>query len=125
MDSMADCYALNVADDATWACYYTDFPVVRIGPDRSTRGWRNTVSGAKALAVSRNHVLLWGGYQEHRSRCTLQRFGPEMLGKPRKISLLLPDGQPLTAGTIIGRDSILHAIVGTRWYQFDVNTVSW
>ncbi|QRK05888.1 hypothetical protein JQX13_37985 [Archangium violaceum] len=125
MDSMADCYALNVAEDATWLCYYTDFPVVRVARDRSTRGWTNKISGASALAVSRSHVLLWGGYQEKRSRCVVQRFGPESLTKAREISLLLPNGEPLSTGTIVGRGSTLHAIVGTHWYQLDLNELPW
>jgi hypothetical protein len=29
-DAISDCYALNVDDTSAWACYYSDFPVVRI-----------------------------------------------------------------------------------------------
>ncbi|MDC0710788.1 hypothetical protein POL68_20090 [Stigmatella sp. ncwal1] len=121
MEGMADCYALNVADDATWACYYTGFPVVRIAPDRTTRAWKNPITGAYALTVSRSHVLHFGGYQEKQSRCTVQRFGTGSLTAPRDLTLLLPTGEPLTTGTVVGRDSILHAFVGTGWYQFDLN----
>ena len=35
----ADCYALNVASDAVWACYYTEFPLVRIAGDDSIASW--------------------------------------------------------------------------------------
>ena len=121
MDSMTDCYALNVAEDETWACYYTGFPVVRVSPDRSRQAWTNPFSGIHALAVSRDRVLLWGGYQEKRNRCVVQRLGNGSLTHPRHITLLLPDGEPLSTGTIVGRGSILHAIVGTCWYQLDLN----
>jgi hypothetical protein len=30
-DAISDCYALNVDDTSAWACYYSDFPVVRHG----------------------------------------------------------------------------------------------
>ncbi|MFF4893397.1 hypothetical protein [Micromonospora chersina] len=62
-----DCYALNVTDGSVWAWYYSDFPVVQIRDD-SVVGWRNRVSGAKALAVSRSRVGLLGGYKPQQDR---------------------------------------------------------
>jgi hypothetical protein len=50
-DAISDCYALNVDDSCTWACYYTDFPVVRIREGTVT-GWHNDIKGARALALS-------------------------------------------------------------------------
>ena len=122
---IADCYALNVAEDATWACYYLDFPVVRIAPDHTLRGWKNRVRGASALAVSSSHVLHWGGYQDEPSRCTVQRLGAGSLTHPRDLHLRLPEGPLLSQAKVIGRGSLLHAFVGTRWYQFNVNHLPW
>jgi hypothetical protein len=50
-DAISDCYALNVDDTSTWACYYSDFPVVCIR-DGAVTGWRNEIKGASALARS-------------------------------------------------------------------------
>ena len=36
-DAVSDCYALNVDDTSTWACYDSDFPVVRIRDGAVTR----------------------------------------------------------------------------------------
>jgi hypothetical protein len=35
-DSICDCYSLNVANNAVWTCYYTDFPLVKIDADKLT-----------------------------------------------------------------------------------------
>ncbi len=60
--AISDCYALNVDGDTAWACYYTDFPVVRVQAGTIT-GWHNTIAGgAKAIAVAGGIVALSGGY---------------------------------------------------------------
>ncbi|EPX57090.1 hypothetical protein D187_006844 [Cystobacter fuscus DSM 2262] len=51
--------------------------------------------------------------------------GAESLTKPREFTVSLPTGESLSTGTVVGRVSILHAIVGTGWYQFDLNTLAW
>jgi hypothetical protein len=119
-DTISDCYALNAANDAVWIYYYTDFPIVRISYDGKVQGWQNEFSGARALAVSDQHVMLWGGYQGERDRCIVQTIEGDKLISPRKLDLRLPDGQPLGNARVIGRDSILHAFHGTSWYQFDL-----
>lgn len=118
-DSMVDCYALNVSDDAVWVCYYTDFPVVQITKN-GVHGWENKFRGAKALAIDRQRVLLWGGYEKERERCIVQTIADEKLVSPQKLDLHLPNGKSLEKAKIIGRGSILHAFVGTTWYQFDL-----
>ena len=61
-DAISDCYALNVDDTSAWACYYSDFPVVRIR-DGAVTGWHNDIKGASALAVAGSRVGLFGGYE--------------------------------------------------------------
>ena len=61
LDAINDCYALNVDDTSTWACYDSDFPVVRIR-DGAVTGWHNNIKGASALAVAGSRVALFGGY---------------------------------------------------------------
>jgi hypothetical protein len=40
-----------VTDEAVWASYYADFPLVRIADDR-IEWWATPVAGARALVVS-------------------------------------------------------------------------
>jgi hypothetical protein len=59
--AISDCYALNLDGDTAWACYSTDFPVVRI-QDGTVTGWHNTIFyGSRALAVADTTVALYGG----------------------------------------------------------------
>lgn len=48
----SDCYALNVADDETWTCYYTDFPVVRVA-DGEITSWRNALRRGERIGGRR------------------------------------------------------------------------
>lgn len=116
------CYALNVAYDAVWACYYPGFPLIHISSDGNIQGRVNLFSGPRAIAVDYHRVLLWGGYRSHgeQSRCVVQTIAGEHLVSPQHLDLRLPDGIPLDGARVIGRNSILHAFVGTSWYQFDL-----
>jgi len=67
-----------------------------------------------------NRILLWGGYGRYRTRCIVQTIAGDKLVSPLKLDLCLPTGEPLENARIIGRDSILHAFVGTTWYQYDL-----
>ena len=118
-----DCYALNVAEDATWAYYYSDFPLVRIGPSGEIRAWSTKVSGAKAFAVWEDRVLFFGGYQEERLRCSLRRLGRGQLVSPIEFRLTLPTGKAFESGQVIGRGPALHFFVGSAWYQVDLRTL--
>ncbi|HUS34759.1 MAG TPA: hypothetical protein VM680_05350 [Verrucomicrobiae bacterium] len=115
-DAMADCYAMNVADDSVWACYYTDFPVVNIDAQRNVRAWANEFAGATAMAVDERRVVLWGGYGEEGSRCVSQNFGDRKLEKAKKVPLRFPAGVEAKNVRLIGRGSALHLFDGCRWY---------
>jgi hypothetical protein len=68
LDSISDCYALNVAsDDETWCCYYTDFPLVRITAGQVTGVWRPPIRGSDAFAIHEDRVLFRGGYHDSES----------------------------------------------------------
>ena len=120
-DSICDCYALNVTRNAVWACYYTDFPLVKINSDKQVQGWKNEIGGASSLAVNDGCVLLWGGYGEKRTRCVLQNFGNQVLTNAREFTLNLPNGFDLKGTKFIGRESTLHAFTDKVWFAFDAN----
>ena len=118
-----DCYALNVSEYETWAYYYSDFPLVRIGPGGEIRVWRTGVAGARALAVDKGRrVLFFEGYWRRRSEGVLCDLGDGDLRSRREVTLLRPGGDPLERpDAIVGRGGILHAFDGPRWYQIDVD----
>jgi hypothetical protein len=120
IDAIADCYALNASDDATWAYYYTDFPLVRIDRDGAVRAWRTDVSGAYAFATDGDRVLFYGGYGDERERCLLGRLQEDGIVTTVPCRLILPSGEPLEAARVIGRGPLLHAFAGDAWYSTDV-----
>ncbi len=72
---IADCYALNVSRNETWACTYTDFPIVKLDDAFAEQRWTNDVaSGVSAIAVAEPYVLLVGGYQDKRGALNLVRL---------------------------------------------------
>jgi hypothetical protein len=114
-----DCYALNVSDDAAWACYYSEFPIVRIQGGR-VAAWSNETTGASALVVAGARAGLVGGYQPHRDRLVIGRLGEGVFSEERTRRLVLPGGEPLPAGArIYGRGASLHVLDGKRWFRLD------
>ncbi|MFG1891110.1 hypothetical protein ACGFIR_25000 [Micromonospora sp. NPDC049051] len=118
-----DCYALNVSDDATWTCYYSGFPIVRIHGDDVT-GWRNQTDGAKALAVAGTRIGLLGGYGQQHDRFVVGELDGETMRVVGTHRLVLPDGTPLPAHvTVVGRGPVLHLITAERWHQLNLDHV--
>ena len=63
LDSMADCYALNVTlSDETWCYYYVDFPLVRIRNHAIDGVWKSPIRSANSFALWGDLVLFIGGY---------------------------------------------------------------
>jgi len=64
LPSVFDCYALNATrTDEVWACYYTDFPLVRIrGHELVEIHKEQPVSGASAMAIGEGTVLFAGAW---------------------------------------------------------------
>jgi hypothetical protein len=122
-DAVSDCYALNVDDECVWACYYSDFPVVRIR-DGAVTGWHNDIKGASALAVAGSRVALFGGYGPNHDRLALAGLGADRARPAGEYRVVLPGGEPLPAGTqVIGRGSRLHFLTGTSWYQLGMDDI--
>jgi hypothetical protein len=119
VDEIADCCALNVSNDAVWACYYTEFPLVRIGRD-DVAWWASPIQGACALAITDGFAAFYGGYRDEKHRCVLLEFDGAELTEQALIKLSLPSGTQLADQPVIGRGSFLHVFDGPHWYQVDV-----
>jgi hypothetical protein len=119
-DSMADCYALNVAADFVWVCYYTDFAVVRIDSDGIACGWQTSIKGANAVAISGDRVLLYGAYNAAPGTASLGRL---MDGEVRDVRSLVitANGSPVEPTTVVGRGHNLHLAIGDVWWVVDLS----
>lgn len=120
-DTIADCYAFNVCEDSVWTYYYTEFSLVRIDANFQVRAWKNTVTGARVIAVSPSRVLLWGGYGEKRARCVMQTLQSNSVVNPVELCLSIPAGLDGATATFIGRGSVLHAFSNNRWFTLDIS----
>jgi len=121
---IADCYALNIDGTTAWTCYYTDFPIVRVDEGKVT-GWRNRVTGAKAIAVSGSQAALYGGYGPNHDRLVVGSLKDERFQQTGEYRLVLPGGGPLPPQTlVIGRGPCLHLLSGDSWYQFGFSDLS-
>lgn len=110
-----DCYALTLNGNELWSCFYSDFPIVCIVDGKET-SWRNAVTGAKALAVDGDHILLAGGYALEQSRLSLLKLtGAEatLLGSYRNPAMN-------DAALMHGRSDTIHIISSGTWSRVSV-----
>jgi hypothetical protein len=109
-----DCYALNVVGETAWACYYSEFPIVRMGAAGVT-GWHNQVRGPQALVVAGQTVALVGGYDSDHDRVVVGTLAGEHFQPQVHARLRLPGGVGVQAARLVGRGSELHVLAGTAW----------
>lgn len=115
---MLDCYALNVcSNQEVWACYYTDFPLVRLVDCQVARIWPKVrVKGSHAFAVSGERVL-FGGQYDKRHRLFLADLGTmRVKGKVPATDT----GRVIHSFTAFGRGSRLYLHTGTEVFVVDL-----
>ena len=111
-----ECYALTVAGDEIWACFYSEFPILRVKGGQKAL-WTNKIFGAKALAVDGAIVLLAGGYDEDANRLALVRLEQ---GAAKLIGAFqCPEIE--NADLISGHSSVIHVVKNERWTRFSVS----
>ncbi|WP_216211078.1 hypothetical protein [Amycolatopsis aidingensis] len=121
--AISDCYALNVADDTAWTCYYTDFPIVRIHNDTMT-GWHNDIPGAKALVVGGFRIALYGGYGPDHDKLVVGILSGDRLHVTGEYRLVQPDGRPVPpTAHVVGRGPDLHLVVDDNWWRLDLDDI--
>ncbi|WP_165439834.1 hypothetical protein [Micromonospora kangleipakensis] len=90
--------------------------------DGTVTGWRNTISGAKALIATANTCALIGGYQERRDRVVLGRLDEGRYEPASEAPLVLPDGRSLPEQTyMVGRGPELHVFTAAMWYRLSLD----
>jgi hypothetical protein len=123
LDSIADCYAMNVGENEVWACYYTEFPLVCIDSRHRVTAWATALSGPRELAVSGESVLVYGGYGDKKTDCRLLRLRDGRTEEVAEVALRLPHGLDPKTCTVIGRGRLLHLFAADEWYMFSVPSV--
>jgi len=119
-----DCDAMNVSAEQVWATYCEDFPVIRVNEAGKIDAWRNEFHGAKAIAVDRERVLLYGGYQHEKTRCVVQTTGTGgAMINPIAYNLLLP-GEIEALLPIRARGPNLYALVGFVSYRVELDDLT-
>ncbi len=104
-----------MAGDEVWACFYSEFPILRVKGGQKTL-WTNKVFGAKALAVDGAIVLLAGGYNEDANRLALVRLeqgDAKLIGQFQCLEIE-------NADLISGHSSVIHVVKNERWTRFSV-----
>jgi len=121
MDSICDCYALNVtADDEIWLYYYTEFPLVRLRRNGDASVWRSQLGGSDAFAIHNGFVLFRGGYNQ-RDTYQLFELGNEGLMTQRSLLAFTDDsGARLQNVHAFARGPFLYLRDGLRCYRADV-----
>jgi len=123
-DGICDCYALNVSRDGVWAYYYSEVPIVRVGPDWNVQGWHTQRPGCRALAIRDNRALLYGRYGERRTTCQLLELTASDTKPVAEIALDLHSETDLSNAIVIGRDMELHVFAGDDWYRFSLESLT-
>ena len=125
LDSICDCYALNVDFDASaWLYYYTEFPLVHVRRSKIVSHWAMPVAGSDAFAISTGLALFRGGYDE---RDVYHLFNLGHNGKIDELAhLTLTDEHelPLLADLVVGRSDALYIVRGKQVYRFDIHTAA-
>ena len=124
VDTISDCYALNVATaDDVWFCYYPEFPLVHLHQKRLASTWKVPVAGSHAFAVAAGHALFAGGYED-RNTLRLIRLGTG--GKAAQVSQfeLLGDGGAIVSlERTIGRSGSLYVLSEGILYETAMSDV--
>jgi hypothetical protein len=123
LDTICDCYALNVgSEDDVWCYYYTEFPLVHLRSCEIESYWKIPLGGSDAFAVDAGHVLFRGGYKDHDA---YQLFSLESSGKVKllaKVELQDEKGKKLVASRVCGRGGAIHFVSDESLYRIDVQT---
>ncbi|BAU14089.1 hypothetical protein LEP3755_46340 [Leptolyngbya sp. NIES-3755] len=121
LDSICDCYALNVASDVdVWLYYYTEFPLVHLRQQKVQSFWEMPIEGSNGFAIFGDRALFRGGYDD---QDTYYVFSLPHKGKVKlikKFQFTDETGEKLIAERVIGRGSSLYLLSRRSLYQADM-----
>jgi len=118
LDSMCDCYALNVATDRdAWCCYYTEFPLVHLRDNRVIATWECPIKGSDGFAVFDDRVLMRGGYRARDTYHLLHMLRQGDVQEQARYTFVDEQNDALTSGLVALRTDTLVILQGTRCYR--------
>lgn len=120
IESIADCYALNVFDEEVWACTYTDFPIWQmIGKEENL--WNSKLSGTKAIAISNPYVIAAGGYRDKLNRLVVLRLENDEVVTIGVWQIPQIRNENSEVLLLDGRADQLHLVSDENWYRWTVS----
>jgi len=121
--TISDCYALNVSGRSAWACAYTDFSLLEIGPDRGVKPHPNPVRGARGLAIHGGQVALFGGYEGERDRLVIGELTDTGVATVAERRVVRSDGADLGRCRVVSRGTriYLQEEPFTEWTVLDIS----
>src|SRR5262249_30512228 len=99
---------------------HTEFPIIRVA-DGVVDHWQNDITGACALAVDDEYVLLAGGYDDEVDRIALLRLDGDRAKQIGEWRFGLPDRT--AAHLVQGQGATLHIVGQGRWTKLSLPTV--
>jgi hypothetical protein len=123
LDSICDCYALNVAsDDEVWCYYHTEFPLVLIRRNKIAAIWNVPLGGSHGFAVADGFALFQGGYEDRDMYQLLALGDNGEVNAVAKFEFKDQRGERLLADRVVGRGNVLHLLSGQDLYRVEVST---
>jgi hypothetical protein len=121
LDSICDCYALNVESESSiWLYYYTEFPLVHLRDHTIEAHWDIPVRGSGAFAVSNGFALFAGGYDKRNEYHLFELGRDGNINELTRLMLIDENKQRLHAESIVGRSDALYIVRGNQVYRCDV-----
>lgn len=120
---VADCYALNVTDKAVYFYFYDAFDLGEVS-DGFVEDYREMdLSGCSGFAITPRSAVFTGQYDDPPSRIYFVSLDGPKPSCPEPMRLVLPGGQDVAEGTLIGRGSSLHLFTKSDWYRVDIESL--
>jgi hypothetical protein len=118
LDSICDCYALNVATERdTWCYYYTEFPLVHLCDNQVVAAWDCPIKGADGFAVFDDWVLMRGGYRACDTYHLLHLQREDRIQEQARYTFVDEHEDALASSFVTLRADTLVILQGTRCYR--------
>ena len=119
LDRICDCYAMNACGNDIWIYYYTEFPLVRIHHGAIAAHWQIPLRGADAFAISGNHALFRGGY-DNRDIYHLIDLAQPAARETSRIQLRDRHGETIHAERVAARGGTLFLLRNREIFKLTV-----
>ncbi len=120
IETIADCYALNIFNNEAWSCTYMDFPIWQMNNDRQ-KVWPSGLLGTRAIAVRYPFVLAAGGYRNNVNRLVLLRLDEDQARQLATWRTPAISNDAVDRKMIDGRGEYIHVVTGKIWHRWNVS----